>query len=269
MKKILILGFLLCSSAFASLEQISAENLDLTYHYPSGAGEFEKLKIGVNLVSERFPITVERREDAFDILTPFVDFSWLRPAKFVHNLEALEVRRLTGSLGKGIEHFVEADFLMLRPEGRGEYKGHELSAKCSGGEASGPIENRLLEACMNHFELYIKSVVLSPDFILYKVLGDIFPAFDVADYNGELVRLNVNEGKYNLQVYIKYGIRAGLRASGLMEFQEERKVFAIRIDQVRFGYLPITNLVMKKLKEEIKSPNIEVAPPWIRIKLEE
>src|SRR5690606_19846393 len=151
--------------------------------------------------------------------TPFVEFSWLRPAKFVHNLEALEVKKLTGSLGKGSEHFVDADFLMLRPESRGEYKAQNLSAKCIG-ESEGRIEDRLLSACLSQLELYSKNVVLSPDFILNKVLAEVFPTLDVADYSGELVRLNILEGKYNLQVYIKYGIRAGLRASGLMEFQE-------------------------------------------------
>lgn len=268
MKKILILSLLLCMPAFASLEQISAENLDLTYHNPSGRGEFEKLKIGVNLTSERFPVTIERREDAFDLITPFVDFSWLRPAKFVHNMEAIETTKLSASLGKGNEHFVKAEMLMIRPEARGEYKARNLDVKCQG-EGKGRIEDRLLSACLNHLELYIKNVVLSPDFILYKVLSEIFPSLDVADYTGELLRLNVNEGKYNLQVYVKYGVRAGVRAHGKMEFQEDGKVFGIKIDQIRFGYLPITSMVMKKLKEEIKSPNIEVAPPWIRIKLEE
>ena len=259
---------LLSASAFASLERIAAQNLDLSYVYPSGKGQFEKLQIGVSLVENTFPIEVERREDSFDILTPFVDFSWLRPVKFVHDLEALEATKLTARMGYDTEHTVSSEYLMLRPAERGEYKAYGLDGKCSG-EGEGRFEDRLLAACLNHLDVNIKKIDFSSDFILYKVMEEVFPGLAQTDFTGEHVRLKVDQGKYSLQVYLKYGIRAGLRAYGMMEFQDEGKVFAIRIDQVRFGYMPITNIVMKKLKEVIKSPSIEVAPPWIRIKLEE
>src|SRR4051794_20941052 len=121
MKKLLILSFFLCAGAFASLERISATNLDLAYAYPTGKGEFEKLQIGVSLLPETYPVTVERREDAFDLITPFVEFSWLKPVKFVHDLEALEVKHLNGRLGYGVEHTLTSDYIMLRPSERGEY----------------------------------------------------------------------------------------------------------------------------------------------------
>jgi hypothetical protein len=116
-------------------------------------------------------------------------------------------------------------------------------------------------------ELSIKKVDVPGSFILARLAEGLpKPPVDEMDIPGENVLLTVKEGKYFMQVYIKFWVSAGLRAWGYMQYENNYETIAIRVDEIKFGYIPVTKLVMNKLKEIITSPDIKVDPPWIRIK---
>lgn len=260
--KLFLLMLLVPMSAFAGLEKISVQNLDMDYVAPYGKGTVEKIGIGLGLAPEAYPIEFIRQEHSIDLVTPYVEFSWMNPLKFIYDLQAVSTKGLSASLGTD-NHSANAESLMIIPKSGGEYKLDKLTAKCPGG-FKGPFDVRLMEDCRKDLELTIKRVDVPVDFFLYEVLED-FPQIGDMDIPGDNIIARIKEGDLYLQVYIKYWFYAGLRTWGHVQYENNYQTVAIRVDQIKFGYLTVTNMVMKKLKEVIKSPDVKIDPPWIRI----
>lgn len=251
------------SFAFASLEKITVQNLDLDYAAPYGKGTVEKVGIGVGLTPETFPLEVIRTETSFDLISPYVDFSWMNPLKFIYSLQTVSSRKLSASLGTK-DHFISAESVTVIPKNGGEYKADLFDAKCVG-DFKGPFDVRLLEDCRKSLNLTIKRVDVPTDFFLYEVLEDLPKLPGTFEIPGDNVIAKIDEGNFYLQVYVKYWFYAGLRSWGHMQYENNYQTIAIRVDQIKFGYLTVTNLVMKKLQEVIKNPDVVIDPPWIRI----
>ncbi len=267
MRSLFFLITLVSLNASAAFEKLNVKNLDLDYKAPHGAGTVEKVGIGMSLQPEAFPIDINRTENSFEITSPYMDFTWYKPLKFIYDVQELVTKKASVALGTDV-HFIESDYVMLKPGKGGEYKAELLKAVCDG-DAKGEFEERLLEDCRTKLDLTIKKIDVPVDFFLVRLLESIpqLPAPDM-DMPGDNVVASIKNGDFYLQVYIKYVFYAGLRAWGHMQYENDRKVIALRVDSIKFGYLSVTSLVMKKLQEIIKSPDVKIDPPWIRINIE-
>ena len=75
-----ILIILIISPVFAGLEKIQIQNLDFNYQHPFGTGVVEKVSVGVSIKSQvNYPIEIHRKDDSFEVTSPFVDFQWMNP----------------------------------------------------------------------------------------------------------------------------------------------------------------------------------------------
>lgn len=266
MKSLLLILTLVSLNAFAGFEKLNVINLDLDYKAPHGTGTAEKVGIGVSLQSEPFPIDINRTENSLELTSPYVDFTWYNPLKFIYDVEELVTKKASAALGTDV-HFIEADYVSIRPKD-GEYKAEKLKAVCDG-DAKGEFEVRLLEDCRTSLDLTIKKIDVPVDFFLFRILESLPPMpIPEDEMPGDNVVGSIKNGDVNLQVYIKYVFYAGLRFWGHMQYENDHKVIALRVDTIKFGYLPVTSIVMKKLKEIIKSPDVQIDPPWIRINIE-
>ena len=265
MRSLFLLTLLVSSTAFASFEKLNVKNLDLDYKAPHGSGTVEKVGIGMSLDEGTFPIEINRTENSFELTSPYVDFTWYRPLKFIYDVEELVTKKASTALGTDV-HFIESEYVSLKNKS-GEYKAEKLKLTCDG-DAKGEFEVRLMEDCRNNLDLTIKKIDVPVDFFV-KLIESIpqMPAPDM-DMPGDNVVGSIKKGDFYLQVYIKYVFYAGLRAWGHVQFENDRKVVAMRVDTIKFGYLPVTGTVMKKLQEIIKSPDVKIDPPWIRINIE-
>lgn len=264
MQKFLLLLTLVTTTSFAGFEKVTVKNLDLDYISPGGQGMVERVGIGMSFNPVQFPIEITKTDDSFELTSPYVDFTWKHPLKFIYDLNSVVARKTSASLGTKT-HFVESEYFMFKSKDKNEYKAEKLKASCEG-RASGSFDVRLMEDCRKKMELTIKRVDVPSSFILARLARELpVPPEAELDIPADNVALKINNGNYALQVYIKFWFYAGLRAWGHMQYENDYKTIAIRVDQVKFGYLPVTNLVMKKLKELIKSPDVKVDPPWIRI----
>jgi hypothetical protein len=253
------------SSSWAGLEKLTVENLDLHYVTPSGKGMVDKVGIGMSLTPVPYPIEIRKTESRFELTSPYVDFTWVHPLKFIYDLEEISTKKMTASLGTK-RHFVESEYALVKTKGNDVYEAHRLNAFCEGG-TRGDFDTRLLEDCVRRMEVTIKRIEVPDDFILNRILkGLTLATEEQLDRAGDNFSLKVVNGDFGFEMFIKNGFYAGLRANGLMQFEDDYKILAIRIDQIKFGYLPITSIVMKKLKEIVKNPDVTINPPWIRIK---
>ena len=268
MRAFLLILTIFSMNAFAGFDKLTVQNLDLDYLGPYGKGTVERVGIGMSLATEPYDIEVNRTDDAFELTSPYLDFTWNHPLKFVHEIEKLNSKKLSANLGTKKSHFVEADYLMVQPKGRGQYIAEKLKGNCEG-IATGTFQMRMLDDCRNKMDLTIKRVDVPVDFILFRILEDLprMPAPEM-DFPGDNIVVSVKVGDYALQIYMKYWFYAGLRSWGHVQYENDYKTVAIRVDQIKFGYLNVTKLVMNKLKEVVTSPNVKVDPPWIRINIE-
>ncbi|WPU63316.1 hypothetical protein [Peredibacter starrii] len=251
------------SFAFAGFDKVTIKNLELAYSAPHGKGTVEKVTLGFSLAPEIYPIEVNRTADSFELMTPFLDVAWRNPWKFFHDLEKLETRKFNLSAG-GTKHTLSTPYLSMQPQERGEYKAENVSASCEG-TFTGKLDIRLFEDCREKMNVVAKRFDVPTDFILYRILHDapsVPREIDVPTYDLEF---NSKKGDYSLFFTFKYIFLARLRAYGHFQYENNYKTIAIRVDQVKFGYLPVTSFVLRRLKEINTNPNVTVDPPWIRI----
>lgn len=251
-------------SSFANLDKIKIQNLDLDYALPVGAGTVEKVGIGLGIAPQLHEVMVYRTEAGFDLQSSLLDFSWMEPPTLIYNLQALSVSGMNLSAGEK-KHSLVAKKIQARLDEKEDFKAYEISLDCFG-DAQGKLNQRLLLDCRNQMEFKIKKFDVPIDFLFYKLTEDL-PASEEIDIPAENVVLKINQGDLYLQVYLKFWIKAGLRFWGHLQFEDDFQTLALRVDEVKFGYVPVTGLVMKKLKELIKHPDVEVNPPWIKMKL--
>lgn len=268
MKLLSLILSLLAFPVFAGFEKITIQNLDFEYKTPYGQGTAEKIGVGVSLKTKAtipFPVEVTRTEESFEFVTPYIDFSWKHPLKFLYELEEFHSQKTSLSLGTKT-HSISSEFIMVKTRDHNVYKAQKLNALCDG-NATGEFDVRLFEDCRKKLHLTIKKIDVPDSFILTRLVQELpSPALAELDIPGDNVVLSVNDGNFSLQVYIRFWVYAGLRAYGQVYYENDYQTVAIKVNQIKFGYLPVTNLVMNKLKELIKSPDVKIDPPWIRIR---
>lgn len=267
MRSLLFLLAFISSYSFAGFEKISVTNLNLSYEAPYGEGTIDKVGLGYSLKDVEVPykISLERTDHSFDITSDFLDFSWIHPYKFFYKMEKFSTRKMNFAMG-GSTHHLESEQVFMVPEGRGEYLGSKIKAQCKG-SATGEMKVRVLEDCKTNLDASIKRIEVPADFILYQILYEIPRVPTEADISGDNFVLTSRDGQFNMQLYIKYYVYAGLRAHGYFQYEDNHETIAINIKQIKFGFLSVTNFVMRRLQVVIKSPNVKIDPPWIRINI--
>jgi hypothetical protein len=265
---ILTLGlFMMGPLAASGLEKIAIQNLDLDYQSPYGKGEFEKLQIGLSLINPRYQVEVHRQPDAFLLETAFVDFTWYQPLAFLHEMQNLTARKLSAR-GDRKEHFAKADSLHFTPQGSGEVALLEIDLRCKGHSKEKQLENRIMEDCRHNMAGTIGKVevplgVAAP--AIFKSLPDIPQEMDSSVW---AIYLNMEQGEFYLSFWVPSWFRARLHSWGSVHYENNFRTIVIKVDRIRYGYLPVTSIVMRELQNSIKHPKVKIDPPWIRIDLE-
>lgn len=262
-----LLLFIFINTAFAGLDKLQIKNLDFDYQIPYGKGEVEKISIGINLKNQIYPVEVFRRDESFDLLSPFIDFQWEKPIPFFHNLKNASTRKLNLKVDNK-EHYLKGESLKFAGEKTGDFILGKFDLACFGSSAAlKPIDRvkddclEKMEATVNHMELPFKFLTeissQLPD-VVTETEGNI-PANDFA--------LSVLKGDFYSYFRIKYIVKAYLKIWGHGQYENNKETFAIRVDSIKFGLLPVTTLVMLVLQNQIQHPRISINPPWIRIHL--
>lgn len=265
--KFFLITFLICSfPAFAQFKKITITNLDLDYVAPYGKGTVEKFGLGMLVAQVPYEIEVLKTADTFELTSPYLEFSWINPLPFFYELETLKTQQTSVALGTLGTHFVKAHSFMFRPKGRGEYKADLVEGKCEG-NATGSFMVRVMEDCRKEMSLNLKRVDFPEDFFVYRLLQEL-PHLKTIEIPGDHIALNVREGNFSLQLYLKYWVYAGVRSQGFIKYENNHKTMAIRVDQIKFGYLNVTNIVMKKMQDIMTDSRVKISPPWIRIQME-
>jgi hypothetical protein len=252
-------------SAWPGFEKLTVEKLDLDYVSPTGKGMVDRVGIGMSFTSRPYPIEIKKTEKSFELFSPYVDFTWFHPLKFIYDMEEVFTRKMTAAVGTK-RHIVESEYAMVKTKTHQVYQAHFLKAYCEGG-ANGDFDKRFLEDCVRKMEMTIRRLDIPADVIFNRMIKELpFPPENQVDIPADNFSLQVTNGHFSLVMFLDYWFYSGLRMKGFMQFEDEYNILALRIDEIKFGYFPVTSLVMKKLQEMVKTPDVTIDPPWIRIK---
>lgn len=270
MKALLFLALLTASTAFAGLDRLSIQNLNFDYTKPYGRGEVDKIGITFSTKAMQGPYPVEiRRTDTDLVLTsPFVDINWSDPWGFIHDLEHLAVSKVGAQFGTK-EHTAGLEHAKVTPKGMGEFSLSTLALKCSGASAARQIEDRIMDDCLEKLGLTISKLEVPLDFFMAQIVKDLPEQEPLAPEArpADNFSLNVVKGDFSMQVYTRVVFYAGLRAWGHVSQEEDHNVIVVRLDKVKFGYIPLTTIVLRELKKRLKHPNVTIDGNIIRIKI--
>lgn len=263
----LLIFCLFISNALAGIDKVAIEDLEMEYLAPKGIGSVNKISVGTSLVTGPYPIEILRTEDTFELLSPYFDYSWGHPPKFIYQIEKLISKNTDIILGKKIGHLIESDYLLLSSEERGEYIGQNLKGRCEG-SSDGLLLFRLLDDCRTELNLTIKKLTLPPDFFLYRIL-EYFPRLPGprGQSSGDHLMVQINEGNYDLKLNMKHLFYADIHSTGYLQYEDNYTTLAIRVDSVKFAFLNVTKIFLNNLKLVLTEPGISIEPPWIRIKV--
>ena len=269
MKFLLVIVFTLVSAtSHADLEKILVQNLDLDYTAPVGKGEFEKLNFSVSLKDEhKYPVEIYRRDDTFDVVSHFIEFQWKNPLAFIHNLKEAKIEKLNLKLDRG-QHYLKGNKTSFVSPRDIQFLFHRYDIECKGASQDPDPLIRLMYDCRDKMRVSIDYTDIPTD--LFRALSEELPAYEedpTMQIPASDLLLNIDQGDLYSSVRVKYIIRAYLRIWGFAQNENDGKTLAIRIDQIKFGIVPVTNLVMDLLRRQVNHPNVTINPPWIRIKL--
>ncbi len=263
MRALFILLILMSSTAHAGLKHLGVKNLSLEYTSPKGVGSVDKIEIGLSK-SVNHPLEVEKIGETLVVKTPMLDFTWIKPWKFLMDAEKLTLNQMNLSAGNGAHDLSIAQGKMTMG---GEFLLRNANVHCEGNSELPDLENQMMEDCRDNMKAEADRFDVPLDGFLIDVLARLPQPEEEQPLKN--FTLTVKDGDFYMYFLASYVVKAGLRTWGAVHYEDELKTIVIRVDLIKFGILPVTSLVMKELKERIKDPRIEVNPPFIKIRTRE
>lgn len=250
-------------SAFGGLRHLTVENLNLEYAAPRGTGTVDKIAVGLKSKSPH-ELSVERIDETLVVTTPLLEFTWIEPWKFLLEAEKVSLKGGFIKAGKG-------SLVATAREAKIDLKGvtsvKNLEANCRGFSEATDLENELLEICRESLEASADRFDVPLDLALFDVLSRLPMPEEENPYKN--FTLKVKQGDFYLYFLAQVVVKAGLRAWGAIHYEDELKTLVVRVDLIKFGVLPVTNIVLRELRERIKDPRVEIKPPFIRVRIRE
>jgi hypothetical protein len=260
----LLLFFGMVLSALAQVDQVIIKDLNFEYVSPRGEGTLSHVDLGLPLQTPIYPFSIEKTPEGYDFLSPFLTLNWRKAPGYIRAIEKLNLKDTHVRVSER-GHELKAKALNLSMAGK-DYSAREVLAHCQGSQLL-ELKPRLLTDCRKMMEASIDEVDVPQDFILYKVFSGLPRVPGNLEIPANDFILRMNEGNLFLQFYLKYVFYAGMRVWGEVTYEDDFDTIAIHVKEIRFGYLPVTNLVLSRLRDLNTNPSVKIDPPWIRISL--
>ena len=265
----ILLAFFFSLSLYAQeINKIFLEDVNLEYVAPKGTGTLERISLGFGKGKALgpYPVEVTMEEKAILVQSPIVDLTWEDYPPFLASIRKLSTEKLNASVSKK-EHYLKAYNIAFSPAVNQNYGLRGVSAHCQGESLNNNLLYRVMDDCRQSLSVSVTKINGSLMRYVLDVLSDP-PENLVEELGPNDLEASIKEGNFFFNLGVKFIIRARARAWGEIFYENDYKTIAIRIDQVKYGIVPITWIVLNQMRSRIKHPNVKVTPPWIRINLE-
>lgn len=250
--------------AQAELKFIEGKNLNFYYVFPKGYGELEQLKIGLKEKSSPVAFEVTALQPGFSLDLPFFQLHWTGEEKILEEVKELKVKSSHILLNKS-RHEANIEEIELSHGLLEKVSMRKLSAFCQGLSVSQDLEIRLIEDCLRDSEMTIEEFYLPVGRV---IIGEIIQQLpDQTDEDIQAIPYDVEwkskDGAFFLGAKIKLLVKSRVKIKGQWNVDHDKRVLSVRLDDVKFGIVPITDLAFKELKDRLNDPKFEVKKPYI------
>jgi hypothetical protein len=255
------------SSLFAGVEKISLKNLDLDYESGVGQGVLDKFSIGIGMSSlhGQQELLIFKRENSFELTVGAIDLEWIRPISFVYEIKKLETKNLNLEVQKTF-HELSAEQFNFTSGQDAFYSLDNFHLLCQGDSKDENLIFKIQKDCLNKLELSVKKIEIPFDF--FKTLASELPDVGAeTDFPANDFYLSVAEGNIYSSLRIKLIFSTSIQFWGMTQIEDQGQTLAIRVSEIRYGPVPVTDLVMKVLASQVSHDRLKIDPPWIRIKI--
>ncbi len=245
-KSVLLFAFFYSINVFAILPTAQISNLSGDYLDPSGQGRADYVMYEDEIDVRDVDVELEKQAGAIYLKVLDTEFSLDELPEQINDLKSLNLAGLDfESHGHDLDLKLDS-FLGENYEGNG-FSLKTLSASCSGTEDGIDLQDELLNSCLNSESRFqIGRLEL-------KESGKT----DVI--SGLLITLKQND------LYLTV-VAEGKRIKGYGAVFYEGDKIRIRLDKVKYKFIPITGRVFGELKK-LENDKISVNRPWIEIQL--
>lgn len=251
MKKVFTLSLLLTSTLVWSVSSLKVQNFNFKYSDGIGSGTASDFEI----ITSQTQISVTRSGSDLEFSSPVFEApivwtnapglildSKVSVTGFNFNLQ----KELTSSLSRG--EFVSEDKMTIQ----------NVNVTCSRAQGTDVYE-QVISGCLN------KGTIKVANFESMGFESFIAQMTDTVEPEGTQVRslnLTLDKKNFNLSATAKIGVNGTLKAKGTADVDYKNKKAVVKVNEVKFGFLNITNQFFTELqKKEIKG--LVVKKPYI------
>jgi hypothetical protein len=271
MKKwILPLGYVISTSVFATVPMLEIKDFNFNYTSPRGKGTAENFVFSLKRTSPLAPsqVDVEKLGSDFKFKVSGTindEFEFKNAPDLLLDAQTIQLKKFHFLFLNKLESSAESASF-ISPEQ--DLRLSRFFLSCVKAADDSDLQNQVINGCLKQLSLstlkissksfYENNIVSS----LVKTLGNSL-GFDV---DVENVDLKVNNGKYELGAMLRAQVSGKVKSSGSSSYDTSKKILAIKINEVKFSFLDITDQVFDELKKN-ESEKMTVKKPYVYLNL--
>ncbi len=247
--------------------RVKIQNFSFNYADPKGSGEatlfehnqktFEGVRVEVEKIGEAMNFKVTGAEEHDFTLEKAPDVIMKAKSMVVDDLDLTYEDRLTFSVLEG--EFIGDDELRLK----------NFALSCNKNLSQEAAEDQLIFGCLE--KMVVKSQSFSQAAVEEGMVKAFTQALNAASGNrGDLtiksLDFKMTAGKYDLSADVKAQISGKAKSTGNMSYNPQTWIMTIKISEVKFGILNVTNMVFDELKKN-ENDRLKVSKPNVFYKL--
>lgn len=257
-----LMGFFLCTSLAHAKPLVTIKNFNFTYQDPHGQGKADAFTRSFKSLDEAVHVTVDKNVNDFIFSVSGAEEHQFELKNAPGLLIKAQEMNVTGlnlnvdqqfSLSLGSASFISPG---------DTFKLNGFSLQCNKVSSYKEILDQLISGCVQ--KMTMKSSKFSSSeaeeslaFILNQSFTKIASSVTVNS-----VDFKITGGKFDLSAEVKAQVSGRVKGNGNISFDFSKRVLAVKISEVKFGFLNITNKVFDELKKQ-ESRTLSVKQPYV------
>lgn len=265
MKNIFIYFLLFSSYSFADDLNMTVNNLNFTYQNPHGTGNAAEI-IQDGRVWNNVQVKVDKFNNDFKFIIEgheLEEFELTNAPSLMTEAEIMSISGLNLNLKDRISlNVVSANF--QSPQDK--LKFDRLFFDCSRDLTQENFQDQFISGCIKN--LSFKTSRFSSQLDETSLITNFIALFNEENAKAatrvivESVNLKINNGKYEFSADVKAQVSGKVQSNGSISYDQPAKKLTLKISEVKFGYLSITEKVFEELKKQ-ESDQLKVNRPYV------
>ena len=222
----------------------------------------------VPTVTATAPLTLSRNGKSVNVAAGVFNLALQTAPNFLLQLNSMDLEQLVTDIGSNAQLQLKAQVLKMDHQSFGQVDAESVSIACA--HSSGPIGmDQVVTDCLNRSTISMGAFQLpnTSQFWLDTMVLAPKTTQENAQQTINDMDMTMNQGNFDLSMKVQGVPFAKIHATGNAKMDTTAQVATIRIDEVKYGVIPITGLVMDQLKKKLPADQFRVVPPYVYMTL--